>query len=272
VAEESTAWGGVTRPASANGLGFTFKWNMGWMHDTLEYFKRDPIYRTWHHDELTFAMIYEYTERFVMPLSHDEVVHGKASLLEKMPGDPWRKFANLRLLLAYQCTRPGKQLLFMGTELAPHEEWSHERSLPWHLADDPPRRGLSRFLEDLGRLYRESPALWRRDHEPGGFSWIEGGDRENCVLSYLRWDDEGHHLVVLANLTPTPLEHYRIGVPRAGRYVERFSSDRAEYWGSGFQTLNDVETEPTPFHGHPQSIGLRVPPLGLVVLAPAHGS
>ena len=182
IAEESTAWPGVTAPVSEDGLGFTFKWNMGWMHDTLLFFALDPVHRRFHLNDLTFAMLYEYTERFLMPLSHDEVVHGKGSLLRKMPGDEWQRFANLRLLLAYQWTRPGKKLLFMGTELASWNEWHHETSLDWHLADDPLRAGFARFLEDLGRLYRESPSLWRWDHDPAGFSWIDCSDADNTVL------------------------------------------------------------------------------------------
>ena len=268
-AEESTAWGGVSRPVSEGGLGFAFKWNMGWMHDTLLYFQRDPVHRKWHHDELTFAMIYEYSERFIMPLSHDEVVHGKRSLLGRMPGDEWQRFANLRLLLAYQFTRPGKPLVFMGTELAPYEEWDHDRSLPWHLpVYDPQRAAFGRFFEALGRIYRETPPLWRRDHDPEGYAWIEPGDRENSVLSYLRRDGE-EALVVVLNLTPAPRDDYRIGVPSAGRWVERLNSDAHEYGGSGYATRAAVDSEPIAWHGYPQSVGLRLPPLAALVLAPA---
>jgi 1,4-alpha-glucan branching enzyme len=267
VAEESTAWPGVTRPVREGGLGFTFKWNMGWMHDTLRYFQRDPVHRKWHQQDLTFPMLYEYTERFLMPLSHDEVVHGKRSLLEKVPGDPWQKFANLRLLLAYQYTRPGKKLLFMGTELAPHREWDHRTSLDWHLAEDPARRGLARFLEELGRLYRSSGCFFRRDHEPEGFSWISCDDRDHSVLAYARWDGEDHRVVVL-NFTPVPREEYRIGVPRPGRYVECFNSDGTAYGGSGFPTEREVGTETVPWHGQGQSVRLRLPPLAAIVLAP----
>ncbi len=267
VAEESTAWPGVTRPAPEGGLGFTFKWNMGWMHDTLQYFSKDPVHRKWHQNQLTFAMLYEYTERFVMPLSHDEVVHGKRSLLEKMPGDPWQKFANLRLLLAYQYTRPGKKLVFMGTELAPHREWDHDTSLDWHLAGDPRRVGLDRFFQELGHLYRTTSCLWRRDHEPEGFVWISCDDAESSVLAYTRWDGDDHRIVVV-NLTPVPREEYRVGAPRAGRYVEGFNSDDLRYGGSGFETIREARTEPVPWHGHPQSVSLRLPPLAVIVLAP----
>jgi 1,4-alpha-glucan branching enzyme len=268
VAEESTAWAGVTAPVEKGGLGFTFKWNMGWMHDTLSYFALDPVYRRFHQDELTFAMIYEQSERFINPLSHDEVVHGKRSLLEKMPGDLWQKRANLRLLLSYQYTRPGKKLLFMGTELAPHREWSHDRSLDWHLVDSPEVRAFSTFLEDLGRLYRELPCLWRGDPDSEGFAWIDCSDADNSVVSYLR-SDGSDHLVVVLNLTPVPREDYRIGAPAAGRYIERFSSDDRRYGGSDFQTSPEVRTEPIPCHGRPHSMRLRLPPLGAVVLAPA---
>jgi 1,4-alpha-glucan branching enzyme len=268
VAEESTAWPGVTRPVAQGGLGFTLKWNMGWMHDTLGYLGRDPIERAHHHDALTFAALYEHSEHFLMPLSHDEVVHGKGSLLQKMPGDLWQQLANLRLLLAYQYTRPGKKLLFMGTELAPEREWSHERSLDWHLAEDPARQGLARFLGDLGRLYRESPCLWRSDPDPEGFAWIDCADREHSVVSYLRRDGDAHLMIVL-NFTPVPRADYRIGAPRPGAYVERLSSDGARYGGSGLETPGRVATEAVPCHGQPQSVRLRLPPLGALVLAPA---
>ncbi len=287
IAEESTSWPGVTKPVSDGGLGFALKWNMGWMHDTLEYFQRDPIHRGYHHDDLTFAMLYEHSERFVMPLSHDEVVHGKGSLINKMTGDLWQKFANLRALYAYLFTRPGKKLLFMGSEIAPFSEWNHDASLDWHLLDEPVRAGLARFLGALGALYRESPCLWRADPEPWSFSWIDCGDRNNSVLSYVRRDkehvqgsggggsggggsgDAPDFLVVVLNLTPVPRDDYRVGMPVAGRYVERLSSDDAHFGGSGFGTRREVETEPVWFHGCEQSVVLRVPPLAAIVLAPA---
>ncbi len=267
IAEESTAWPGVTNSPWEGGLGFTLKWNMGWMHDTLVYFTKDPVHRKFHHDQLTFAMLYEHTERFVMPLSHDEVVHGKGSLLNKMPGDEWQKLANLRLLFTYQFTRPGKQLLFMGSELAPTREWNHDESLDWHLRGDPRREGLLRFFEDLGALYQRTPCFWRRDPDPEGFSWIDCNDRENSVMSFLRRDGDDFAIVVL-NLTPVPREHYRIGSPIAGTYVEAFSSDRADYGGSEVLTSHTVETEPVPFHGYENSLRLRLPPLGALVLLP----
>jgi 1,4-alpha-glucan branching enzyme len=267
IAEESTAWPGVTRSPRDGGLGFTFKWNMGWMHDTLEYFKREPIHRRYHQDQLTFGMLYEYSERFIMPLSHDEVVHGKGSLLRKMPGDEWQKFANLRALLTYQYTRPGKQLLFMGTELAPDSEWNHDVSLDWHLADQPLRSGLNRFLADLGRIYVTSPSMWRKDPDADGFSWIDCSDKDNSVMSYLRSDGATLTVVVL-NLTPVPRVDYRIGAPISGRYVEVLSSDDARYGGSEFRTLQEIDTDPVTCHGHAQSLALRLPPLGALVLQP----
>ncbi len=267
VAEESTAWAGVTRPVKDGGLGFTFKWNMGWMHDTLLYFSKNPVHRKYHQDTITFAMLYEYTERFIMPLSHDEVVHGKGALLSKMPGDPWQRFANLRLLLAYQFTRPGKKLLFMGTELAHSREWHHDSSLDWHLAEEPLREAFGRFVQDLGALYRAHACLWRQDHEPEGFRWIDCTDRHNSVLAYARLDGEAH-LVVVLNLTPVPRGDYRIGVPRAGGYAEILSSDHPRYGGSQVETLRHVRTEEVPWHGVPHSIRLNLPPLGALILAP----
>ncbi|MGQ0554146.1 MAG: 1,4-alpha-glucan branching protein GlgB [Planctomycetota bacterium] len=268
LAEESTAWGGVTAPPDHGGLGFTFKWNMGWMHDTLRYFARDPIHRRWHHDEITFAMLYEHSERFLNPLSHDEVVHGKGSLLGRLPGDEWQKLAQLRLLLAYQYLRPGKKLLFMGTELASPREWDHDQSLDWHLANDPPRRGLARFLEDLGRLYLGHAALWRSDPDPEGFQWIDCSDRENSVLAWAR-RDVGDTLVVVLNLTPVPRRDYRIGIPSAGRWSCIFSSDAGSYGGSDYATRDRPTSEPVPLHGQEQSLVLDLPPLSALVLRPA---
>ncbi|MBN1653377.1 MAG: 1,4-alpha-glucan branching protein GlgB [Deltaproteobacteria bacterium] len=267
VAEESTAWNGVTRSVAEGGLGFTFKWNMGWMHDTLKYFARDPIYRKYHQNDLTFSMLYEYTEKFIMPLSHDEVVHGKRSLLEKMPGDLWHRFANLRLLLAYQYTRPGKKLVFMGTEIAPYSEWYSEVSLDWHLAEEESRIGLACFIEDLARIYLERSCLWRKDHEPEGYQWIDHQDHDNTVLSYLRRDGSAH-LVVVLNFAPVYHHHYRVGVPEAGAYRELLCSDNLRYFGSGSETPLYLETEPVGQHGFAQSIGLKLPPLGALILEP----
>jgi 1,4-alpha-glucan branching enzyme len=239
------------------------------MHDTLQYFALDPIHRRWHQDQLTFAMIYEYTERFIMPLSHDEVVHGKGSLLNKMAGDEWQKFANLRTLLGYMITRPGKKLLFMGMELAPWQEWNHEESLEWSLLqDDPNRARFMRFVARLARLYRERSEFWRRDSDAGeGFNWISADDRENSVLAFARRDGE-HHSVVVLNLTPVPREHYRIGVPQAGAYREALNSDATEWGGSGYGTRGRTEATATPFHGFPHSVELTLPPLSVLVLVP----
>jgi 1,4-alpha-glucan branching enzyme len=268
IAEESTAWPGVTNGVSYGGLGFDFKWNMGWMHDTLEYITKDPVHRHYHHDQLTFAMLYEHTERFLMPLSHDEVVHGKGSFLRKMPGDDWQAFANLRLLYGYQYTRPGKQLLFMGSEFAPDGEWNHDVSLDWHRADDPLRAGLLRYFEALGRLYRETPAFWLKDPDPDGTGWIDCQARDQSVIAYVRRAGMDDHVVVVVNFTPVPRDDYRIGAPIRGTYHELLSSDDPSYGGSGYDTVRRAETDDVPFHGLPQSMRLRLPPLGLLVLAP----
>jgi 1,4-alpha-glucan branching enzyme len=268
IAEESTAWPGVTHPTSEGGLGFSLKWNMGWMHDTLGYFAREAVHRRFHHDELTFAMLYEHRERFVNPLSHDEVVHGKRSLLEKMPGDEWQKLANLRLLLAYQYTRPGKQLLFMGTELAPYAEWNHDGSLDWHLGEQPARRGFAHFLATLGAFYQSRSCFWRSDPDADGFAWIDCADRDASVVSFQRRDGDAHVVVVL-NLTPVPRPGYRVGVPTHAAYALRLDSDAAEFGGSGHPMPATFSPEPVPWHGHPQSIVVRLPPLGALLLEPA---
>jgi 1,4-alpha-glucan branching enzyme len=265
IAEESTSWPRVTGVPEEGGLGFHFKWNMGWMNDTLVYLTRDPVHRPHHHDEWTFAAVYEYSEHFVMPLSHDEVVHGKRSLLEKMPGDRWQKFANLRLLLGYQYTRPGKKLLFMGTEIAPSREWDHRESLDWHLVDDPDRARLSHFLEALGRLYHAHPCLWRSDPDPDGFAWIDCSDRQHSVVSYRRRDGEDEMVVVL-NATPVPRVDYRVGAPQPGRYELRLCSDDTAYGGSGFGVPDHAHAEDVPFHGFEQSLRLSLPPLSCLVL------
>ncbi|HVJ17975.1 MAG TPA: 1,4-alpha-glucan branching protein GlgB [Polyangiaceae bacterium] len=268
VAEESTAWGGVTRPASEGGLGFTFKWNMGWMHDTLGFFSKEPVHRKFHVDQLTFAMLYEHTEQFINSISHDEVTHGKGTVVEKMPGDFWQKLANLRLLLAYQFARPGKQLMFMGTEFAQHDEWNHDRSLDWHIANHPQRLALQEYLIELIRLYKTNPVFWRKDPDADSFEWIDCSDKENTVLSFVRKDGNDHAVVVM-NFTPVPREGYRIGVPNPGRYIERLSSDDVRFAGSDFETLAVIEADPIPAHGKAQSLNLKLPPLGALVLMPA---
>ena len=267
IAEESTTWPRVTHPIVEGGLGFTFKWNMGWMHDTLDYFRVDPFFRRGAHDKLTFAMMYEYSEHFINPLSHDEVVHLKKSLLEKMPGDSWQKLANLRALIAYSITRPGKSLFFMGVEIGVHREWNHDMSLDWHLLNDPRRRGLMDFMSELGALYQANPCFWRRDIEPAGFSWIDVGDKEQSVLSYARWDGEDHAIIVL-NLTPVPRENYRVGSAAAGVYQVALSSDELRFGGSGFSNVTSVETEAVPFHGFTNSMILSLPPLSATILRP----
>jgi 1,4-alpha-glucan branching enzyme len=270
IAEESTSWPAVTKPVREGGLGFTFKWNMGWMHDTLAYAALDPIYRSHHQNQLTFAMLYEYSEHFIMPLSHDEVVHLKGSLLTKMPGDEWQKFANLRLLLAYMYTRPGKKLLFMGTELAPWTEWNHDGSLDWSLEQDPNRAALERYISRLGALYRSTPAFWHDDSSWEGFTWIDVADKQNSVISYLRRAGDDHAVVIL-HFTPVPCDRYRIGVPSNGGYELMLSSDEHNWGGSGYgRTASEiVRADPIPFHGYPQSVEVSLPPLGALVLVPA---
>jgi 1,4-alpha-glucan branching enzyme len=266
IAEESTAWPQVSRPTYGGGLGFTFKWNMGWMHDTLTYMTKDPVHRQYHHGLLTFGPIYAFTENFVLPLSHDEVVHGKRSLLEKMPGDDWQRFANLRLLLTFQWTYPGKKLLFMGGEIGQPREWDPASSLPWHLADEPRRAGVRALVRDLNRLYRGVPALYRRDHDGHGFSWLSWQDDAQSVLSFLRKDGD-EHAVVLLNFTPVPRHGYRVGVPRAGHYREVFNSD-SRYYGGSDAGNSVASTEPVPAMGYAQSIVVTLPPLAGIVLTP----
>jgi len=268
IAEESTAWGGVSQPASWGGLGFTFKWNMGWMHDTLFFFSRNPIHRRYHVDQLTFSMVYENTERFINSISHDEVVHGKGSLYSKMPGDHWQKMANLRLLLAYQYTRPGKQLMFMGTEIAQEREWNVESSVDWHLADLPDRVAHKEFIQALGKLYREVPMFWRPDPNPESFEWIDFNDRDNTVISYLRREGSDA-VVVIFNFTPVPRPSYRIGVPEAGLWIAALNTDSSRFGGSDCYPVESYHTEQVWSHGRPQSLVLQLPPLGALVLLPA---
>ena len=268
IAEDSTAWPGVTRAINEGGLGFTFKWNMGWMHDTLEYFEKDSIYRRFHQDLLTFAMIYEHSEHFIMPLSHDEMVHLKGSLYQKVPGDHWQKLATLRALFAYMVTRPGKSLLFMGSEFAAPGEWNHDQSLDWHLAEQADRAGFMAFVARLGHLYQENSAFWQLDGEPRGFEWIDVSDKTNSVLSYLRRSGDGHAVVVL-NLLPAPHPAYRIGVPEWGEYSCVLSSDARVWGGSGYGEIDSVHTDDIPYHGRRYSVELALPPLAALVLVPA---
>lgn len=269
-AEESTSWPMVSRPTYEGGLGFGFKWDMGWMHDTLEYLQRDPVHRRWHHDDITFRSVYASSEHFVLPLSHDEVVHGKGSLLGKMPGDPWQQFANLRLLYAMQWAQPGKKLLFMGGELATGLEWNHESTLDWSLHDAESNRGVRDWVADLNQLYAGEPALHRGDSDPSGMQWVETNDSEQSVYIWLRSDPHGEARPVLAviNATPTPQRGYRVGVPAAGRWAELANSDADRYGGSGVGNLGGVESEPIASHGFDQSIVLAIPPLAAVFFAP----
>jgi 1,4-alpha-glucan branching enzyme len=267
IAEESTAWPQVSRPTYSGGLGFTFKWNMGWMHDTLKYMAKEPVHRQFHHNLLTFGPIYAFTENFMLPLSHDEVVHGKRSLLDKMPGDDWQRFANLRLLLLFQWTYPGKKLLFMGAEFGQPREWNHAESLPWHLADEPRHAGIRALVRDLNRAYRGLPALHALDHDGEGFSWLSWQDDPHSVLSFLR-KAGGEHAVVVLNFTPVPRYAYRVGVPHAGAYREVLNSDSSYYGGSNVGN-SVVATEPVACMGYPQSIALTLPPLAGLVLVPA---
>ncbi|MFD0782431.1 1,4-alpha-glucan branching protein GlgB [Micromonospora azadirachtae] len=269
VAEESTAWPGVTRPTSDGGLGFGFKWNMGWMHDTLLYASKDPIYRQHHHHQLTFSLAYAWSENYVLPISHDEVVHGKGSLVGKMPGDTWQKLANVRALLAYMWAHPGKQLLFMGCELGDDREWSEERGLDWYLLHDPARAGVQRLVADLNRRYRETPALWAQDTDPAGFRWIAGDDVANNTVSFIRIAPDGRTLVCVANFSATPLHDYRIGLPATGSWLEVLNTDAQPYGGSGVGNLGQVHAEDVPWHGLPASAALQVPPLGVLWLKPA---
>ena len=266
VAEESTAWPMVSRPTYVGGLGFGYKWDMGWMHDTLAYMARDPAHRKYHHNELTFRHLYAFSENFVLPLSHDEVVHGKGALLDKMPGDAWQKRANLRLLLGYQWTQPGKKLLFMGGELGQWREWNHDTSLDWHLLDDPAHRGIQRWVRDLNTTYRAEPALYEGDCDPAGFQWIDANDADQSTLAYLRWSRSRREAVLVAcNFTPLPRANRRLGVPWAGNWQEILNSDAPLYGGSGQGNLGGVATTPVAAHGQPQSLVVTLPPLSVVV-------
>ena len=270
IAEESTAWPMVSRPTSMGGLGFGLKWDMGWMHDTLVYMSKGPIHRKHHHDKLTFRMLYAAHENFVLPLSHDEVVHGKGSLLGKMPGDDWQKFANLRLLLGYLYASAGKKLLFMGGEIGQWGEWDHERALDWPLLEHSPHRGLHRWVADLNHLYRSEPALHTRDCGDLGFEWVEPNDAASSVIAFLR---RGHSdrdvILVVGNFTPVVRSGYRIGVPRPGRWAELLNGDAVDYGGSGQGNLGGTEAEPVPAHGFTQSLSLTLPPLAMLFLKPS---
>jgi 1,4-alpha-glucan branching enzyme len=261
IAEESTAWPGVTQPTAAGGLGFGIKWNMGWMHDSLSYVETDPMYRSHHHGELTFSMVYAYTEQFLLPISHDEVVHGKGSLLGKMPGDQWKKLANVRAYFAYMWAHPGKQLLFMGTEFGQPSEWSEERGLDWWILDQPVHAGLHRLVTKLNAVYTAEPALWLRDNEPGGFEWLDAGDAEHNTVSFLRWDADGNAIAVILNFSGAPVGPRRVGLPFAGTWDEVVNTDAVEYGGSGVGNLGAVTATDLPWDGRPASAELTLPPL-----------
>jgi 1,4-alpha-glucan branching enzyme len=273
IAEESTAWPGVTRPTHLGGLGFGFKWNMGWMHDTLSYMGHDPVHRTYHHNEITFSLVYAWSENFVLPLSHDEVVHGKGSLWTRMPGDDWNKAAGVRALLAYMWAHPGKQMLFMGGEFGQIGEWSENRSLDWYLLDEPLHAGIKALVADLNFAYRANPALFAGDVAPEGFSWIDANDAGGNVLSFLRHDPESGDVVAcVANFAGMPHNDYRVGLPHAGHWREVVNTDATVYGGSGVGNLGDVEATGTPWHGRPASALLQLPPQGVIWLVPSENA
>jgi 1,4-alpha-glucan branching enzyme len=266
IAEESTAWGGVTRPPEHGGLGFGYKWDLGWMHDTLKYMSHDPVHRRYHHDQLTFRAIYQNSENYVLPLSHDEVVHGKGSIIDKMPGDPWQKYASLRLIYGYQWSLPGKKLLFMGNEIGAWNEWHHDHQLDWAVGLHPAHAGIARWVGDLNRAYRTHRALHVRDCNPVGFEWLAGDDRDSSVLAFLRTGEAGDPPVaVIANFTPVPRDGYRVGVPRAGFWRELLNSDAQVYGGSGVGNRGGMHTDAWGYHGRDQSLVVTVPPLGIVM-------
>ncbi|WP_336355697.1 1,4-alpha-glucan branching protein GlgB [Pseudomonas granadensis] len=268
IAEESTAWPGVSQSTQQGGLGFSYKWNMGWMHDSLHYIQQDPVYRAHHHNELSFGLVYAWSERFILPISHDEVVHGKHSLIDKMPGDRWQKFANLRAYLSFMWTHPGKKLLFMGCEFGQWREWNHDQQLDWYLLQYSEHKGVQKLVGDLNRLYREEPALHDQDDAPQGFQWLIGDDAINSVYAWLRWSKEGEPVLVVANFTPVPRQSYRVGVPFAGRWKELLNSDAETYAGSNYGNGGGAQTEEVPSHGQALSLELNLPPLAVLILKP----
>jgi 1,4-alpha-glucan branching enzyme len=272
IAEESTAYPGVTHPVDSNGLGFDMKWMMGWMHDTLSYFQKDPIYRSHHQGQLIFSIVYAFSERFMLPLSHDEVVYGKGSLINKMPGDSWQQFANLRLMFSYMYGHPGAKMIFMGGEFAQRHEWQHDYSLEWHESNDPYHNGIQQTVRALNRLYEQEPALYERNFTWEGFEWIDFNDSTNSVISWVRKGaDRENDLLFVANFTPMCRENYRIGIPFMGYYEEIFNSDSAEYQGSNCINEEELETAPIPKHGRTHSISLTLPPLGVTILKKVRG-
>ena len=268
IAEESTAWPGVSRPIDTGGLGFGMKWNMGWMHDSLAYMKEDPLHRQHHHHRLTFSLVYAFNENFVLPLSHDEVVHGKGSLIGRMPGDDWQQFANLRALFGFMWAHPGKKLLFMGCEFGQRREWTHDGELEWWVTSLQGHAGLQRFVAELNRVYRSQPALYQLDFSPDGFEWVAADDTAASVYAFLRRPrDGGRDLLVISNMTPVPRTHYRLGVPRAGFWREVLNSDAREFDGTGWGNLGGVQASRVRAHGHAHSLSLTLPPLSTVIFA-----
>jgi 1,4-alpha-glucan branching enzyme len=267
IAEESTAWPGVSKPTYLGGLGFGQKWMMGWMHDTLHFFQKEAIHRKYHQNEITFSVMYAFTENFMLPLSHDEVVHGKGSLLGRMPGDEWQRFANLRLLFAYMYTHPGTKLVFMGGEIAQSGEWNHDKSLDWHLLEYAQHAGMKTFMQELNVHYKSEPALYHYSFDQRGFQWIDYSDSENSVMAYQRKSDKkADLLIVVCNFTPEARQHYRIGVPFRGKWREVFNSDNLKYGGSGILNMGDLPTSPIKYHHQDYSVSIALPPLGITVL------
>jgi 1,4-alpha-glucan branching enzyme len=268
IAEESTSWGGVSSPTDGGGLGYGFKWNMGWMNDTLRYIEKDPAYRAHHHGELTFSMLYAYDEKFILPISHDEVVHGKGSLLAKMPGDRWQQLANVRAYLTYMWSHPGKQLLFMGSEFGQQSEWNQEHGLEWWILEQPSHQALKSLVSTLNRLYLENPAMWQLDHSQGGFTWIDGGAAEANVLTFLRWDDAGNPIAVAINFAGHPHYDWALGLPFDGEWQEILNTDAQQFGGSGVGNLGSVRANHEGTHGQPHSARVNLPPLGAIWLKP----
>jgi 1,4-alpha-glucan branching enzyme len=268
IAEESTAWPMVSRPIYLGGLGFGMKWNMGWMHDTLAYFQTETVHRKYQHNKLTFSIWYAFTENFVLPISHDEVVHGKGSLIGKMPGDEWQQFANLRLFLGYMWTHPGKKLLFMGCDIGQKREWQHDESLEWHVLQYPLHAGVHSWVRDLNKLYRNTPALYELDFTGDGFQWLDANNGDMSIVIFLRKGRSGDFVLIACNFTQVPRDNYQVGVPRGGRWLERLNSDAPYYGGSGVGNFGGLEAAPLPSHGQYHSLNLRLPPLSIVILTP----
>jgi 1,4-alpha-glucan branching enzyme len=269
IAEESTAWPLISRPTYVGGLGFGLKWNMGWMHDMLEYASTDPIHRSYQHNRITFSLMYAFSENFVLPFSHDEVVYGKGSMIRKMPGDDWQKFANLRCLYGYMFGHPGKKLLFMGNEFGQWSEWNHDQSLEWHLLQYPSHSGLQRWVRDLNTLYRAEPALYEMDCDPAGFEWMDCTDYQRSVVSFLRHGRRrGDTLLIVCNFTPVPRQNYRVGVPQGGYWRETLNSDAPLYGGSGQGNIGGLSATPLPIHGRPFSVNMTLPPLSVLIFKP----